>query len=349
MMPCAPLMKPKLGFSIDALVGSGKDSRGSASPPLADTCSDRGASPPTSMPPSPLSSPGLPIFSDIRTPLAMRALLEFDNNKPTLVQRPQPINGATQLPSQEINLPPSLLAKLPGHNGGLPPGLLSPHLHLLPQLQGLHGAGFPPGLNPLMMGGAGGAAVAAAAGLAAAHLPREYPLYPWLLSRHGRVFPHGLPSPEQLAYLLQPFRRPKRIRTAFSPTQLLKLEQSFEKNQYVVGAERKTLAQNLNLSETQVKVWFQNRRTKEKRVTQDGEGGEGEGGDGVGEDSESGDRGSTRETSSSTAATADKARHSPVAMVSVEGHDHDDLLGEDSEGELEDDGVSGERARMSLG
>lgn len=59
-------------------------------------------------------------------------------------------------------------------------------------------------------------------------------------------------GPEQLAYLLQPFRKPKRIRTAFSPSQLLKLEQAFERNQYVVGAERKQLAQNLNLSETQV-------------------------------------------------------------------------------------------------
>lgn len=53
-------------------------------------------------------------------------------------------------------------------------------------------------------------------------------------------------------FLLQPFRKPKRIRTAFSPTQLLKLEHAFEGNHYVVGAERKTLAQSLSLTETQV-------------------------------------------------------------------------------------------------
>lgn len=53
-------------------------------------------------------------------------------------------------------------------------------------------------------------------------------------------------------FLLQPFRKPKRIRTAFSPSQLLKLEHAFEKNHYVVGAERKQLAQSLSLSETQV-------------------------------------------------------------------------------------------------
>ncbi|XP_055524915.1 homeotic protein empty spiracles [Wyeomyia smithii] len=98
------------------------------------------------------------------------------------------------------------------------------------------------------------------------NIPRDsYPLYPWLLSRHGRnVFPPRFPG----SYLL-PFRKPKRVRTAFSPTQLLKLEHAFENNHYVVGAERKTLAQVLSLTETQVKVWFQNRRTKHKRMQQE--------------------------------------------------------------------------------
>nr|CAD7573047.1 unnamed protein product [Timema californicum] len=60
---------------------------------------------------------------------------------------------------------------------------------------------------------------------------------------------HG---PDIPGFLLQPFRKPKRIRTAFSPSQLLKLEHAFEKNHYVVGAERKQLAQSLSLTETQV-------------------------------------------------------------------------------------------------
>ncbi len=49
-------------------------------------------------------------------------------------------------------------------------------------------------------------------------------------------------------------RKPKRIRTAFSPSQLLRLERAFEKNHYVVGAERKQLANSLSLSETQVNI-----------------------------------------------------------------------------------------------
>ncbi|CAL8085914.1 unnamed protein product [Calicophoron daubneyi] len=61
-------------------------------------------------------------------------------------------------------------------------------------------------------------------------------------------------------------RKPKRIRTAFSPSQLYQLESTFERNHYVVGQERKDLAVDLGLTETQVKVWFQNRRTKYKRM-----------------------------------------------------------------------------------
>ncbi|KAF6027944.1 EMX2 [Bugula neritina] len=60
--------------------------------------------------------------------------------------------------------------------------------------------------------------------------------------------------------------KPKRIRTAFSPSQLVQLEASFHNNHYVVGQERRDLASELGLTETQVKVWFQNRRTKNKRV-----------------------------------------------------------------------------------
>lgn len=65
-------------------------------------------------------------------------------------------------------------------------------------------------------------------------------------------FPGEDHSPENLL-LHGPFsRKPKRIRTAFSPSQLLRLERAFEKNHYVVGAERKQLASGLCLTETQV-------------------------------------------------------------------------------------------------
>jgi len=57
----------------------------------------------------------------------------------------------------------------------------------------------------------------------------------------------------------------KRARTAFSADQLKRLEKRFLANHYIVGEERQKVAKDLDLSEAQVKVWFQNRRTKFKR------------------------------------------------------------------------------------
>ncbi|XP_023230788.1 homeotic protein empty spiracles-like [Centruroides sculpturatus] len=102
-------------------------------------------------------------------------------------------------------------------------------------------------------------------------LSRHHLSYPW---RYARYLQYRHPGHDPTAFLFHPFRKPKRIRTAFSPSQLLKLEHAFEKNHYVVGAERKQLAQTLSLTETQVKVWFQNRRTKHKRLAQEQEEGQ---------------------------------------------------------------------------
>lgn len=100
---------------------------------------------------------------------------------------------------------------------------------------------------------------------------RDYSAYPWLMGRQPRILPYRPQGPQNASFILHQFRKPKRIRTAFSPSQLLTLEHAFEKNHYVVGTERKQLAQSLSLTETQVKVWFQNRRTKHKRQKQEEE------------------------------------------------------------------------------
>uniref|UniRef100_H2MGM0 Empty spiracles homeobox 2 n=1 Tax=Oryzias latipes TaxID=8090 RepID=H2MGM0_ORYLA len=98
--------------------------------------------------------------------------------------------------------------------------------------------------------------------------------YPWLLHRYRYLGHRFQGDPESFLLHNALARKPKRIRTAFSPSQLLRLEHAFEKNHYVVGAERKQLAHSLSLTETQVKVWFQNRRTKFKRQKLEEEGSE---------------------------------------------------------------------------
>lgn len=58
----------------------------------------------------------------------------------------------------------------------------------------------------------------------------------------------------------------RRRRTAFNSEQLLELEREFNAKKYLSPTERAHLAHTLALSESQVKIWFQNRRAKWKRV-----------------------------------------------------------------------------------
>ncbi|KAL5009436.1 hypothetical protein ScPMuIL_011741 [Solemya velum] len=58
----------------------------------------------------------------------------------------------------------------------------------------------------------------------------------------------------------------KRPRTAFTAEQLQRLKDEFDANEYLTEQRRQSLSDQLLLSESQIKIWFQNKRAKRKKA-----------------------------------------------------------------------------------
>ena len=69
-----------------------------------------------------------------------------------------------------------------------------------------------------------------------------------------------------------PYQSKRKRRVLFSQAQVYELEKRFKLQKYLSAQEREHLANGLNLTPTQVKIWFQNHRYKTKKACKEKDG-----------------------------------------------------------------------------
>ncbi|KAF7691314.1 homeobox protein Dlx5a [Silurus meridionalis] len=192
--------------------------------------------------------------------------------KPTDFQNAFQLSAAMHHPSQESPTLPESTSTDSGYYspaGGVHHGYCSPNSSSY---------GKPLNSYPYQYHGTNGAA----AGNYSAKSYPDYGSYPTSAYHHqypgtySRV--QSQPSPPEKETVEPEIRmvngKPKKVRkprTIYSSFQLAALQRRFQNTQYLALPERAELAASLGLTQTQVKIWFQNKRSKLKKIMKNGD------------------------------------------------------------------------------
>ncbi|XP_070783292.1 homeobox protein Hox-B3a-like [Enoplosus armatus] len=97
--------------------------------------------------------------------------------------------------------------------------------------------------------------------------PLSKKVFPWMKESRHSDQKHGRRIADCTANEKCPGATPasKRTRTAYTSAQLVELEKEFHFSRYLCRPRRVEMASLLNLQERQIKIWFQNRRMKQKK------------------------------------------------------------------------------------